>query len=73
MDKNYSWVNTHKELVQYLSDKENSQLELIDLLKSIGIAPFNDRSKPGEEDIELSEIDPFTFFVIYISMDQKEH
>src|SRR5690554_6777883 len=28
----------------------------------IGISPFNDKSKEGDYDIELSEIDPFTFF-----------
>ena len=62
MDNNYTWVKTHKGIVQYLSDKENSQQELIDLLKSVGITPFNDKSKEGEHDIELKEIDPFTFF-----------
>ena len=34
MDNNYTWVKTHKGIVQYLSDKENSQQELIDLLKN---------------------------------------
>lgn len=58
---NYSWVQTHKELVEYLSTKENEQLELIDLLKSLGIGPFSDRDE-NETDIDLTEIDPFTFF-----------
>lgn len=59
----YSWVKTHQQLTQYLSKKQNAQQELIGLLKSIGISPFNDKSKEGSEyDIELSEIDPFTFF-----------
>ncbi len=62
MDDKYSWVNTHKGIVKYLSTKEDSQQELIELLKSIGISPFNDKSKEGDYDIELSEIDPFTFF-----------
>ena len=62
MDKKYSWVNTHKGIVQYLKGKENSQQELIDLLKSLGIIGFNDRTKPGKHDVELREIDPFTFF-----------
>ncbi len=60
MDEKYSWVETHKEIAQYLKNKEHSQLELIDLLKSVGITGFSDKSKEG--DIELSEIDPFTFF-----------
>ena len=62
MDEKYSWINTHKGIVQYLRDKENSQEELIDLLKRLGITNFNDRTKPGKHDIELREIDPFTFF-----------
>ena len=62
MNEKYSWVHTHKGIVQYLSDKENSQQELIDLLKSVGITPFNDQTKRDVYDIELSEIDPFTFF-----------
>ncbi|MBL7047853.1 MAG: EVE domain-containing protein, partial [Candidatus Marinimicrobia bacterium] len=57
----YSWVETHKELVDYLSTKENNQLELIDLLKSVGITVFNDKDKDGNQ-IKLTEIDPFTFF-----------
>ena len=61
MDSKYSWVDTHKELTKYLSTKENSQQELIDLLKSVGIDGFNDKTKEGA-DIELNEIDPFTFF-----------
>jgi 5-methylcytosine-specific restriction protein B len=63
MDKRkFSWVNTHKQLVKYLETKENEQTELIDLLKSVGITPFNDKSTPDGHDIELNEIDPFTFF-----------
>jgi len=58
----YSWVETHKQLTQYLSNKENNQNELIQLLKSVGISPFNDKAVPGEHNIELEEIDPFTFF-----------
>lgn len=61
-DENFSWVHTHKKITQYLSTKENSQKELIELLKSIGIGPFNDKAGEGEHDIELEEIDPFTFY-----------
>ena len=57
----YSWVQTHTELVQYLSTMENRQKELIALLKSVGISMFNDQSAPGVT-FELEEIDPFTFF-----------
>ncbi len=62
-DSKFSWVPTHKSIVSYLKTKENSQEELISLLKSVGIGPFDDKSKEGgENDIELTEIDPFTFF-----------
>lgn len=61
-EKYFTWVKTHKELVTYLKKKEDSQKELIDLLKSVGIQPFNDKSTPEKHDIELNEIDPFTFF-----------
>ncbi len=60
--KEFTWVHTHKELVNFLYTKEHSQIELINLLKSVGIQPFNDKSEPGEHNIELDEIDPFTFF-----------
>ena len=62
IDNKFSWVETHKKITDYLSTKENSQRELIDLLKSTGIGPFNDKAGIGEHDIELDEIDPFTFF-----------
>ncbi|MFT7612523.1 MAG: 5-methylcytosine-specific restriction protein B [Parvicellaceae bacterium] len=58
----FSWVKTHKDIAAFLKNKENSQVELIELLKSIGITPFNDKDNAGEHDIELDEIDPFTFF-----------
>ena len=68
----FSWVNTHKELVKYLKTKEHSQIELIKLLKSVGISPFNDKSEPDGVNIELEEIDPFTFFCyIYKYGNQK--
>ncbi len=62
MNKDFTWVITHEQLVTYLESKENSQIELIDLLKSVGIQPFNDKLGPDSHDVELDEIDPFTFF-----------
>ncbi|AWV96723.1 McrB family protein [Arcticibacterium luteifluviistationis] len=72
-DNRFSWVNTHKHITQYLSTKENSQYELIELLESVGITPFNDKSVEGKEyGIKLDEIDPFTFFCyIYKYGDKK--
>ncbi|WP_111709117.1 EVE domain-containing protein [Lutibacter citreus] len=57
----FTWVQTHKELAQYLLTKENNQLELIDLLKSASVSGFKDGEENGKE-IELKEMDPFTFF-----------
>jgi len=61
-DRKFSWVETHQKITHYISTKENSQQDLIDLLKSVGIGPFNDKAGSGEHDIELDEIDPFTFY-----------
>jgi 5-methylcytosine-specific restriction protein B len=62
ISEKFSWVETHKQIVDYLRTKENDQQEIIDLLKSVGVGPFNDKSVPGKHDILLDEIDPFTFF-----------
>lgn len=58
----FSWIETHKQLTEFLSTKENSQNELIQLLNLVGISPLNDKTGNGEHDIILREIDPFTFF-----------
>lgn len=57
----FTWVETHYDLVDYLSEKQNNQLELIELLKSLGITEFTDKNDDFQE-IPLTEIDPFTFF-----------
>ncbi len=57
----YSWVETHKKIVEYLSSNRNSQKQLIQLLKDIGVTEFNDKDS-NNNTIELDEIDPFTFF-----------
>lgn len=61
-DNFFTWVNTHNELVKYLETKEHAQIELIHLLKSVGIESFNDKISPEGPNVELNEIDPFTFF-----------
>ncbi len=58
----FTWVKTHQELVEYLKTQETSQSTLINLLKSVGIQPFNDKSEPNGQGVELDELDPFTFF-----------
>jgi hypothetical protein len=57
----FTWVETYKEIVEFLKDKKNDQKVLIDLLKSVGVTGFNDQDSPDNE-IELTEIDPFSFF-----------
>ncbi|MFI8379031.1 EVE domain-containing protein [Leeuwenhoekiella sp. NPDC079379] len=67
----YSWVETHKELVQYLAKKRNDQPELITILKNAGVNVQDDKSS-YDTTIPLEEIDPFTFFCyIYIYGEKK--
>jgi 5-methylcytosine-specific restriction protein B len=60
-DKRFSWVQTHKELVEYLKKHQDDQLGLIKLLQDAGATVFNDRDADGNE-FDLYEIEPFTFF-----------
>lgn len=57
----FTWVKTFKELGNFLQNKKLNQLELIELLKASGCDIFNDQN-PKDNVIELSEIDPFTFY-----------
>lgn len=61
MNDKFTWVPFYKELSDWLVKKQDSQIELISILKKIGITGFRDKSEEGKE-IELTEIDPFTFF-----------
>lgn len=61
MKKEYTWVDTYKEIAKWICDYEHNQKELIRILKSIGINRFVDYEMDGSS-IELEEIDPFTFF-----------
>jgi len=60
LDK-YTWIETHSDLVTYLVDNENKQVQLIQLLKDIGITGFEDVDV-NDVPIPLTEIEPFTFF-----------
>ncbi|TCK80648.1 AAA family ATPase [Albibacterium bauzanense] len=60
-DTKYTWIQTHIDIVNYLSAMKDNQKELIELLKSVGIRGFNDKDETGKA-LELEEIDPFTFF-----------
>lgn len=60
-NKQFTWVKTHLALADYLKDYKNKQVELINLLKSVGVVGYKDKDDPDNE-IELQEIDPFTFY-----------
>lgn len=70
----YSWIQTHLELVQWLEDKENQQPLLIQTLKDLGIEEgFRDISNNGRDrDIDLTEIDPFTFMRFLYKYGEKK-
>ncbi|MDA3843976.1 MAG: EVE domain-containing protein [Candidatus Kapabacteria bacterium] len=62
-DSMFSWVQTHKELVDYLKTKQDNQTDLIMLLKKVKITGFRDSIQDSNgKSLELNEIDPFTFF-----------
>ena len=57
----FSWLRTHKELVQKLHKMRDRQTELIDVLLRVGINGLHDETKPGKRK-QLDVMDPFTFF-----------
>ena len=66
MENKFTQLAFYKELSDWLLGKQNSQSELISMLKEIDISGFCNGSKRGKE-IVLEEIDPFTFFCISTS------
>ena len=60
MDK-FTWINTYKEISNWLLTKKNKQQYLIEILKKIGVEGFKDVNEDKEE-FQLNEIDPFSFF-----------
>jgi len=60
MDK-FTWINTYKEISNWLLTKKNRQQYLIEILKKIGVEGFKDVNEDKEE-FQLNEIDPFSFF-----------
>lgn len=56
----FTWTSFYKELSDWLLEKQDSQSDLISILKKIGITDFKDSTKKGKK-IELNKIDPFTF------------
>jgi len=60
-EPNFSWVQTHKELVDILKRNRTQQQGLIDVLRKAGIAGLHDEPIKGQRE-DLKEIDPFSFF-----------
>lgn len=71
--KNYTWVQTHKELVEKLKEFQDRQTELIDLLEESGVEDYTliDEDKDGKR-VRLSEIDPYTFFCFIYKYGNKK-
>ena len=69
-EEKFSWVATHKSIVNYLKEKQSDQVGLIELLLNSGIQHFDDQEPEGNV-IPLTEIDPFTFFC-YINKHFKQ-
>ena len=61
MNERFTWIPLYKALSDWLLLGKDNQAELISIIKDIGIKGFRDGNEKGE-DIELVEIDPFTFF-----------
>ena len=57
----FTWIDTHQKIADYLSDHRNDQPGIIQLLRDIEITALNDRDE-NDQIIDLTEIDPFTFF-----------
>ena len=60
-ENKFTWVKTHKKLVEIIRKKRNQQSQLIETLKNVGISGLHDENEKGER-FELKEIDPFSFF-----------
>lgn len=70
METKFTWVNTYKEIANWLLSKEEEQPLLIKTLKDVGVELSSDLNEKGEY-FDLNEIDPFTFFA-YINKYKKD-
>ena len=57
----FTWIQTYKELVEYLKNMKDRQKELIRLLEEILGEKPKEKEKDKGLEFELEEIDPFTF------------
>jgi len=56
----YSWIPAYAEIVKRLHAFKNKQLDLIQVLRDVGVKVNEDEDRPGNK-IPLTEIDPYTF------------
>lgn len=62
----FTWVPVFGKVADWLLGFEKRQLELISVLQKVGISNgLTDKSTEGEE-IPLAEIDPFTFYAMFM-------
>jgi len=61
-DQKFTWVQTHKDLVQYLKNMEGEQKKLVGLLQEAGVTAGLVDEEPKGNRFDLEEIDPFSFF-----------
>lgn len=60
----FTWIDTYRELSNWILNYENRQSELVAILQDIGVNVKSDKDKTnnGTENIALNAIDPFSFF-----------
>jgi len=62
----FSWVLVFKAISTWLIDYEDRQLELISILKEIGIDKGLEDEDANGEKVPLTNIDPFSFFSLFM-------
>jgi 5-methylcytosine-specific restriction protein B len=70
MEEKFTWVETHKGIVEFLKTQKDNQKGLIQLLKDVGIKESNQKEK--EKEISLTMIDPFSFFCYIYKYGENE-
>jgi hypothetical protein len=60
MEYIYSWIPAYQQIVTKLQGYRNLQIELINILRNIGVNVNEDEDIVGHR-VPLTEIDPFTF------------
>lgn len=64
----FDWIPLYEEIARKLLEFEHRQAELLDLVRQIrakGIPVVSLKDKSGAGEVELAEIDPFTFFACF--------